>query len=281
MQVLKDASTASIYGSRASNGVIVITTKQGKAGKTKVSYNGSISSATSVKGWDDILITSGAEYLDMTKQFFTNGNQALPTYATGGSLPTYIYVDPALNGGVSVGNTVDESKYDRYTNPIMKTSKEGTNWWDVITRTALTNDHNLTVSGGTDKSRFLVSGGILEQEGVLQYNKFSRASLRINSSFDVSKRIRIGENFNLARRNVFNSVAQSEQGTLSQVYKIAPILPVYDIGTSVDPIDGTEDSFGGSKSANTGNAGNPLADVYKRQGMQGIYRKWPSFPDLI
>lgn len=263
MQVLKDASTASIYGSRASNGVIVITTKQGKAGKTKVSYNGSISSASSVKGWDDILITSGAEYLDMTKQFFTNGNQALPTYATGGSLPTYIYVDPALNGGVSVGNTVDESKYDRYTNPIMKTSKEGTNWWDVITRTALTNDHNLTVSGGTDKSRFLVSGGILEQEGVLQYNKFSRASLRINSSFDVSKRIRIGENFNLARRNVFNSVAQSEQGTLSQVYKIAPILPVYDIGTSVDPIDGTEDSFGGSKSANTGNAGNPLAQLYR------------------
>ncbi|MBK8670604.1 MAG: TonB-dependent receptor plug domain-containing protein [Saprospiraceae bacterium] len=57
MQVLKDPSTASIYGSRASNGVIVITTKKGKAGKPKFTYNGSLSSATSVKGWNDILIT--------------------------------------------------------------------------------------------------------------------------------------------------------------------------------------------------------------------------------
>jgi TonB-dependent SusC/RagA subfamily outer membrane receptor len=70
MQVLKDPSTASIYGSRASNGVIVITTKKGKTGKPRFTYNGSLSSASAVKGWNDILILNSNEYLDMTKQFY-------------------------------------------------------------------------------------------------------------------------------------------------------------------------------------------------------------------
>ncbi len=262
MQVLKDASTASIYGSRASNGVIVITTRQGKAGVTKVTYNGSLSMANEVKGWDDILITSASEYLDMTKQFFTNGGAALPNYAVGGSLPKYIYLNPALNGGNSVGNSTNEAQYDQFNNPIMLTSLEGTNWWDAISRTGLVNDHNLSITGGTERMKFALSGGILSQEGVLKFNEFNRINLRANSSFTVGNRVRIGENLNIARRNVVNSPAQSEQGILSQVYKMAPIIPVFDIGTSVDE-DGNRNTFGGSKTSNTGNASNPYAQLYR------------------
>jgi TonB-dependent starch-binding outer membrane protein SusC len=261
MQVLKDPATAAIYGVGAGNGVVVITTKQGKAGKTKLSYNGSYSVANSVKGWDDILITDSQDYLDMTNQFFTNGNQALPNYAVGGTLPKYIYVNPTLNGENSVGNTTNEAQYDRYSNPIMLTSP-GTNWWKEITRPAKTHDHTLSVSGGSENSTFMVGAGILVQEGVLKFNDFRRYNVRANSSFKVGKKFRMGENMNFTNRTGRNNPAQSEQGVLSQVYKIAPIIPVYDIGTSVDE-DGMRDSFGGSKTANTGNAANPYAMLFR------------------
>lgn len=261
LQVLKDPSTASIYGSRASNGVIVITTKQGKPGKTKLTFNGSYSLANSVKGWDDILITDADEYLDMTEQFFGNGNQALPNYAVNG-LPKYIYVNPTFTDGTNtVANTVDESTYDRYSNPIMLTSP-GTNWWDEITRTAKIEDYYINLSGGSENAIFSVGAGTLIQEGVLKFNGFKRYNIRANSQYKIGSRLRIGQTLNFARRSIVNSPAQSEQGVLSQVYKIAPIIPVYDIGTSVDE-DGYRDSFGGSKTANTGNAANPYAMLFR------------------
>lgn len=253
MQVLKDASTASIYGSRASNGVIVITTKQGKAGKTSVTYSGSVSAANPVKGWNDLLITDANEYLDMTTQFFNNGGAALPAYIENNQLTKYIY--PATNG--------DPGGYDRYANPVMLTSG-GTDWWDAITRTGLVNSHNLTVTGGNESATFAIGAGYLDQQGVLQYNDFKRANIRANSSFKIGKRLRIGENLNIARRQVVNTPVQAEGGVIAQVYKIAPIVPVYDEGTSIG-LDGERNSFGGSKSANTGNAANPLAALYRGQ----------------
>jgi TonB-dependent starch-binding outer membrane protein SusC len=261
MQVLKDPSTASIYGSRASNGVIVITTKKGKSGKTRLSYSGSYSAANPVKGWDDILITDSNQYLDMTKQFF--GSQALPNYAVGATLPKYIYVNPDLagNGGNSVGNTTDITQYDRYSNPIMETSS-GTNWWKEVTRTGQVQDHSINLSGGNDAALFSISAGLLNQEGVLKYNDFRRYNIRANSAYKIGNKVRIGQTLNFANRYQVGNVRQSEQGVLSQVYKIAPIIPVYDIGTSVDT-DGNRDSFGGSKSANTGNANNPLAVLFR------------------
>lgn len=261
MQVLKDPSTASIYGSRASNGVIVITTKTGKAGKTKLTYNGSFSLVNSVKGWDDILITDSDQYLDMTRQFFTNGGQAVPRYAEGG-LPKYIYVNSAfVDGTNTVTNTVDESTYNRYTNPIMLAST-GTNWWDEVTRTGQVQDHSINLSGGNESAVFAIGAGVLTQEGVLKFNEFKRYNIRANSSYKLGQKVRIGQTLNYANRTRVNAPNQSEQGVLSQVYKIAPIIPVYDIGTSVDD-EGHRDSFGGSKTANTGNANNPFATLFR------------------
>jgi TonB-linked SusC/RagA family outer membrane protein len=261
MQVLKDPSTASIYGSRAANGVVVITTKKGKAGKTTVTYNGSLSFANSVKGWDDIVITNSNEYVDMTRQFFGNGGQAVPKYAEG-SLPTYIYVNPDfVDGTNSVTNTVDEGTYDRYTNPIMRTSP-GTNWWDETTRTGTVQDHYLSVQGGNETAVFAVGAGALIQEGVLKFNDFKRYNIRANSSYKIGQKVRIGQTLNFATRNRVNNPAQSEQGVLSNIYKISPLVPVYDIGTSVDD-EGYRDSFGGSKTANTGNANNPYATLFR------------------
>jgi TonB-dependent starch-binding outer membrane protein SusC len=264
MQVLKDPSTTAIYGTRGGNGVIVITTKKGSAGKARLTYNGSSSWVSSVKGWDDILITDSRDYLDMTNQFFTNGGQALPTYAAGGTLPAYIYVNPTfIDGTNSVGNTIigGEATYDRFTNPIMRSSS-GTNWWKEITRTANVQDHYINLTGGSDVATFSVGAGALLQEGVLKFNEFKRYNIRANSTYKIGDRIRAGQTLNFANRTIVNSPAQSEQGVLSQVYKIAPIIPVYDIGTSVDD-EGYRDSFGGSKTANTGNAANPYAALMR------------------
>src|SRR5690606_31854258 len=237
------------------------TTKQGKPGKTRLTFNGSYSLANSVKGWDDILITDSNEYLDMTEQIFQNGNQALPNYAVDG-LPTYIYVNPDFTDGTNtVANSVDESTYDRYTNPIMRTSA-GTNWWDEITRTGKVEDYYINLSGGNDAALFSIGAGTLIQEGELKFNNFKRYNIRANSQYKIGERLRIGQTLNCARRSIVNSPAQSEQGVLSQVYKIAPIIPVYDIGTSFDE-DGFRDSFGGSKTANTGNAANPYAMLFR------------------
>jgi TonB-linked SusC/RagA family outer membrane protein len=271
MQILKDPSTTSIYGTRGGNGVVVITTKKGKAGKPKLTYNGSHSWANEVKGWDDILITNSADYLGMTQQFFTNGGQAVPAYAAGGNLPTYIYAAPAfIDGTNTVGNTIigGEATYDRYNNPIMRAS-QGTNWWDEITRTGNVQDHSISLSGGTDAATFSIGAGALLQEGVLKFNEFKRYNIRANSSYKVGNKIRVGQTLNYANRSIVNSPAQSEQGVLSQVYKIAPIIPVYDIGTSVD-VDGYRDSFGGSKTANTGNANNPYAALFRGRKNIGI-----------
>lgn len=289
MQVLKDPSTASIYGSRASNGVIVITTKKGKAGKPKFTYNGSLSSATSVKGWNDILITDSNEYLDMTKQFYTNGGSNLPSYAQGTGLPKYIYVNPTVNtdvtfgAGSSVANTVDLSKYDRYSNPIMETSS-GTDWWAAATRRAMIQDHSFSVSGGTENLTYAVGAGILRQEGILKYNEFNRYNVRANTMIKVSNKFRIGENFNFAYRTDVNNPAQSEQGTISAIYKSSPLAPIYDIGTSVGS-DGERDSFGGTKSADLGNSTNPLARLYRgrqnvNQGMNILGNLYAEF-DVI
>ncbi|HLO53207.1 MAG TPA: TonB-dependent receptor [Saprospiraceae bacterium] len=267
MQVLKDPSTASIYGSRASNGVIVITTKKGKTGKPRFTYNGSLSSASAVKGWNDILILNSNEYVDMTKQFYTNGGLPLPSYARGTSLPKYIYVRPELNTDLtfgeltSVANTVDLSLYDRYTNPIMETSA-GTDWWDVSTRSAMVQDHSFSVSGGTENLTYAVGAGILQQEGILKYNEFNRYNVRANTLIKVSDKFRIGENLNFAYRTDVNNPAISEQGTISAIYKSSPLAPVYDIGNSVGE-DGERDSFGGTKTADLGNSTNPLARLYR------------------
>jgi TonB-dependent starch-binding outer membrane protein SusC len=252
MQVLKDASAMSIYGSRASNGVIVITTKQGKSGKTKLSYNGSVSSASAVKGLDDILITDSAQYLDMMKQYYGNAGAALPDYVQNGQFTKYIF--PATNG--------DPGAYDRLNNPVMLTSA-GTNWWKEVTRPGTTQDHSLMATGGNEFSTFAIGGGYLNQKGYFKYNDFTRYNLRANSSFKIGKKFKVGENLNIARRKIMNNIAQQEGGVLGQIYKMSPMIPVYDQGTSVDE-DGIRNSFGGSRySVTLGNASNPLSVLYR------------------
>jgi TonB-dependent starch-binding outer membrane protein SusC len=222
IQVLKDASTSSIYGSRASNGVIVITTKQGKSGKTKVSYNASFGLATSVKGYNDVLNQSSQNYATAMKLKFPNDT---PLFAQNPSaLPKYI--NPQ-------GNTVDENTYDPINNQISLTNQAGTDWWGLITRTAQVHTHNISLSGGNDKASFAISGSYMRQEGVLILTDYNLATVRANASFKVSKNFRIGENITYASNwgvgQGSAGGANNEQGIIGNVLKATPVIPQYDI----------------------------------------------------
>jgi TonB-dependent starch-binding outer membrane protein SusC len=240
MQVLKDAAMASIYGSRANNGVIVITTKKGKSGKAKLSYSGSFGLVNPVKGYDEVLNTSTAVYAQAMKKKFPDEVGAW--YSNPSSLPKYVQ---------PFGNTVDESTYDVLNNQITLLNQEGTNWWDTMTRTAKMTDHNLNLSGGNEFATFNISSGFLSQQGTFNNNYFNRGTIRANSTFKVSKKLRVGENLMYAGNwgvglgGVGGN--NNEQGVLGSLLKATPVVSQYDI----------KGGPGGHLTASTGNFTNP------------------------
>ncbi len=243
LQVLKDASTASIYGSRASNGVIVITTKQGKAGKTKVSYNGSFGVANPVKGYDQVLNQSSEYYADAVRLKFAG---AVPTwFATDGSFPKYVHDAVNIHGAISPG------VFDPINNMISETNTTGTNWWEAITRTAQIHDHSLNLSGGTESASFNISASYLNQEGILKQTDFNRGTIRANSSYKIGKKMRIGENLMFANNwGVGVSTRggnNNEFGVIGEVIKATPVVPLTNINGGA----------GSHQAAITGNFTNP------------------------
>jgi TonB-dependent starch-binding outer membrane protein SusC len=253
MQVLKDASMASIYGSRGTNGVIVITTKRGKTGPAKLNYSGSFGLVNSVKGYDQVMNTSSNVYAQAMKKKFPDNPSAW--YSNPSSLPKYI--EPATN-------TIDEKTYDILNRPITLTNQTGTNWWDLMTRTGKMHDHTLSVTGGNDFATFFVSGGYMKQEGVLNNNYFNRGTFRANSDFKLTKSIRIGENLMYAGVWGVNLAgiggSNNEQGVIGEYLKSTPIISQYDI----------KGNPGGHLTSATGNFKNP--DVVLRENLNNNNR---------
>lgn len=248
VSILKDAASASIYGARAANGVIVYTTKRGKKnGTLKISYDGVV--GVTVPGKVDNIL-SPQEQADWTWQAIRNTATQLGTdpvfehqqYGSGPTpvLPDYLMVGP--NSGV-VGQIDLAAERERYnTDPkkgpfylVMPSNKAGTNWWDAITQNALLNRHTFGFSGGGDKSNFYVGLGMQDQEGILIHQNFKRYSLRINSEHSIGKRIRIGENLQatyLSRRGLIGGNggrgAANEESDVLSAFRMPAIIPVRD-----------------------------------------------------
>jgi TonB-linked SusC/RagA family outer membrane protein len=271
MQVLKDAASASIYGVRGSNGVIVITTKKGKRG-TNVSYDMYYGTQVPGKGFD--LLNSQEEG---QLYFLARKNSGLATtgsvYGNGSTpvIPDYIFYTGAANNGVPIMNGnpgVDPSKYQldygRLGDPgyspyiIVPANKSGTNWYNEITRSAPMQSHNLTLSGANDAARFLLSLNYFNQDAITVYNFYKRYTARLNSEFTLLKNFRVGENL-----QVFSSTANlpnnnREDAIIAQTYRPMAIIPVYTIKEG--DFAGTA---GGSGFGTWGNAKNPVAVLYR------------------
>jgi len=253
MQVLKDPSTASVYGSRANNGVIIITTKKGQKGKARLNVDVNLGVASPVKGLNQILIQDALEYHKIVKQSYENAGLAVPTNIYGDpnnpTIPNYIWP----NNGTDQTMTVDESTYS-WPNRLIMPASTGTDWWDEVFDPSLVQDYNIGMSGGTENSVYNVSLQYYNQDGTMKYNWMDRISIRANTEFTFG-RLHIGENVAIARiRNVggiggygFNG-NMGEGSVVNNIIKMQPIVPVYDI-------DGY---FAGAKANTLGNGTNPV-----------------------
>ena len=241
MQVLKDAASASIYGSRAANGVIIITTRSGKKGdKVKVDFSANLTAQFYNKQtMMDLANTS--EYATAMAQAAMNDGLDPVAYASNYGLnlnaqngvPIQAY-DPAT--GQMRQFTVN-GLYDGYVN-LKKTMRfSDTDWLKEISRTGFSQSYDLSISNATDKSSALFSFGYKKNAGILKYTDFESFSGRINTSFKVNKMVTIGENATITYSN------QVDCQPLENALKMAPTLPVYeeDGVTFSGPVGGMSD----------------------------------------
>ena len=264
IQVLKDASAASIYGSRASNGVVVIETfKGGPMGAPKATLRARTGVASPVNGYDNILLTNSLDYFAVQRQRYLNAGQPVPTTVYGDpsnpSVPTYTYAgDPsAITSKDAYGRivTVDPSKYS-YPNGLIEFGSQGTNWWKQVFGSAPISDYNLDVRGGGDANAYAVSFNLFDQQGTAKYNDYRRGSVRVNTSFNRSK-LNFGENIALTVDRHYGGVPDdpgtgAEGGILGKDILLDPIVSPYDVGGN----------FGGARGVPAINSSNPLKNAW-------------------
>ena len=188
IEVLKDASATAIYGSRGSNGVVLITTKKGKAGKSTISYS-------TYMGVQEV-----PKYLNMMD---------LKEYAT-------YYSD--------IYTTLGQSIPFEFQNPELL--GKGTDWQREIFRKAPITNHQLAFSGGNEKTKFYTSLNYFDQEGIVINSDFNRASMRINLDHNISDNFKVGNNLTFSKSKEHITFNDDEAGVISTALRQAPNVPV-------------------------------------------------------
>ena len=185
MEVLKDASATAIYGSRASNGVVLITTKKGQAGKTAISYEGYYALQRIPNKLETMNLREYAELYNERADALGWGDREE-------------FADPSVLG-------------------------DGTNWQDEIFRNASMHNHQLTVSGGNETGQYLISGGYLSQDGIAVGSDFERFSARVNADTKIGKWLQVGVQSSFARTQKTNTIDDS--GVIELALRQLPEVP--------------------------------------------------------
>ncbi len=201
--ILKDAASTSLYGSRAANGVVLITTKNGTAGETNISFNTSVG-MQSVPERGRIEMMNSVEFAQFKKEYYEDQGDPVPE----------IFQNP--------------SQYQDQTN----------DWYGALLRTAPLQNYNLTITSNTEKLRSAVVAGFFKQDGVVLNSDYERYSIRANLDYDISDKVRVG--FNIAPSYIIDNVPRTDgtrgQGILFNALHTWPIMPIY------NP-DGTRTTF--------------------------------------
>jgi TonB-linked SusC/RagA family outer membrane protein len=208
MDILKDASATAIYGMRAANGVLLITTKKGRTGKMVVAYDATVG----VREIAKLVNMAGAN------QYANYVNEASVYYGSGDSL--------VKSAQLATGSNTD--------------------WYDAITKRSLIQNHNLSISGGSDKINYFLSGGYIGDGGVIQTNKFNRFTLRSNNEYKLTNALRLSTLVSYSRTNL----RDVDLGVFDIAYRAAPYVPAK-IG----------DLYGNTSLSN--NIANPLLNLDK------------------
>lgn len=258
--VLKDASSAAIYGSRGANGVIIITTKKGKNNqKPNINVNVTTGLSNATNQYDMLNTT---EYAEAVWLSFKNRG-VTPSHAQYGSGAAPVIPDYILPAGKKEGDaSVNPSLYAYPDYQIYKANKVGTNWYDEIYRTGVVQDYDISVSGGGENGTYAFSGNYRDEDGILSNTNFKRYTFRMNSEARFNKYFKAGESLQVAYIDEHGNMDDNGEGTaISHAYRAQPIIPVYDI----------MGNFAGSRAPEMGNAANPVAVLYRARNNNG---KW-------
>lgn len=193
MEILKDASATAIYGAQGANGVVLITTKRGKAGEAKFSYDGMVAWSRQTKRLDMMNLR---EFGDYYNDFVASG--------IGGLKEDPYYSDVSLLG-------------------------KGTNWQDAIFQTAFQQQHQIAAQGGTDKIQYYVSAGYMNQDGTIIGSKFNRLSVRANLDAQLKKWLKIGLSATFTDSNDDLKLTDGAEGIVGFALTSLPEAPIYDI----------------------------------------------------
>ncbi len=265
ISVLKDAGSAAIYGVAGGNGVIVVTTKKGKAGKTVFNYDGYYGTQKPLGGnvWHLMNPTQQSQLA-----YLANDPSAVVLYPGGaGVLPTYGYHGTTAFGTFGTAGVTDDPAIEAAynfdpVNPgndflVQKFNQAGTDWFHTIFKNAPEQSHTVTASGGNDKKTYLYSLQYLNQQGTLIETFEKRYQARVNNTYSLlNNHFRFGESgYVYYRENNGGSSynQQQEGGSISYTYREMPIIPVYDIRGNYGG------GFDGPSGEPLGNGSNPLS----------------------
>ncbi|HXG98074.1 MAG TPA: SusC/RagA family TonB-linked outer membrane protein, partial [Gemmatimonadales bacterium] len=266
IQVLKDASSASIYGSRASNGVIIIETKKGRPGGRSATLDLRTGVATPTRGYDDFVMTDPLQYFQVIKRSYHNAGLGVPgdTRSLYGdtvnpSIPAFTYIDPSVailtTDAYGRPLTVDPAGYS-YPNALVMPGSPGTDWWKAVFGSGQFSDANLSLAGGGLDNSYNVSFNYLKQNGTAAFSLFERGGVRVNTAFNINK-LTVGENISVSRESGYGGRGddEGEDGIVGKNILMQPVVPIYDIGGH----------FASGKAAGLGNNTNPLKYASARQ----------------
>ena len=193
MEILKDASATAIYGAQGANGVVLITTKRGKAGEAKFSYDGMVAWSRQTKRLDMMNLR---EFGDYYNDFVASG--------FGGIKEDPYYSDVSLLG-------------------------KGTNWQDAIFQTAFQQQHQVSAQGGTEKIQYYVSAGYMNQEGTIIGSEFNRLSVRTNLDAQLKSWLKLGLSATFSDSNDNLKLTDGAEGIVGFALSSLPEAPIYDI----------------------------------------------------
>jgi len=234
IEVLKDASATAIYGARGANGVVLITTKRGESGRSTVTYDGYVGLQEPTNTFD---VLNAREYMKLQNEFASNDNEEIP----------YPNIDQIVS---QIG--------------------EGTNWQDEFYRVAIIQNHQISVSGGSEKTKFFISGNYFNQKGIVPNTEFERISFRTNLDHQISNKFTTG--FSLTLSNFKNNNlpgGNAGASPLTNVLTYSPLVPVRnEDGLFEDFIDPNSGAFISNpigmvtEVTNTTNTFRPIGNLY-------------------
>ncbi len=208
LEVLKDAASSAVYGARAANGVVVITTKSGEQGKTKITFDTFVGISNP---WKKISVLDIEQFALM--QDYING---LSNYSSEGKL--YYSKNPDTQELY-----YDQSKFHRI-DTIRNNSPE--NWWDAVTQTGFKQQYNLSVSGGNEKNKYMISGSYYDEKGIVKTSGYNRFNVRMNLNSQLASWLNLSSNIMYTNESR-DLVPEGQNSILKRALYQSPMVYTY------------------------------------------------------